>query len=116
MWLAPYRRRVSSARSASAWLARARAAAPNSVTLLAWPGRPNGRRWITSPYGTPVMLECRTVDPEAGRQGIRSGDHAMSPLSERQSRRRAVLPAVRHAPGGGVPGVRRERRAREPVL
>ena len=36
-------------RSASAWLARASAAAPNSVTVLWWPVLPNGRRSIIAP-------------------------------------------------------------------
>ena len=36
-------------RSASAWLARANAAAPNSVTVLRWPVLPNGRRAIIAP-------------------------------------------------------------------
>src|SRR2546426_4253580 len=48
MWLTPWRSSRSSARSASAWVARARAAPPKSVTLLRWPVFPNGRRSIIS--------------------------------------------------------------------
>src|SRR2546427_5437528 len=51
MWFTPKRSSTSSARSASAWLARASAAAPNRVTVLSWPVRPNGRRAI---IGTPA--------------------------------------------------------------
>src|SRR5574342_551155 len=52
MWLIPYRSSSSSARSASAWLARASAAAPKTVTVLRWPLRPKGRRSINvSPPG-----------------------------------------------------------------
>src|ERR1700756_5383010 len=39
----PYARRMSSTRSASAWVARLSAAAPKSVTVLMCPVRPNGR-------------------------------------------------------------------------
>src|SRR2546422_2920753 len=49
MWLTPYRSSNSRVRSASVWLARARAAPPNSVTVLRWPVRPNGRRSIIAP-------------------------------------------------------------------
>src|SRR5262245_66671951 len=63
MWLTPWRSRVSRARSASAWLGRASAAAPKRVTLLRCPVRPNGRRSIMA---TPSLKQDL---PEPGHEG-----------------------------------------------
>src|ERR671922_1901756 len=68
MWFTPYRSSNSSARSASAWLTRARAAAPKRVTLLRCPVRPNGRRSIMSAPSLqedfPQPGHQRRIEPE----------------------------------------------------
>src|SRR5712692_10439569 len=69
MWLTPYRSSTSSARSASSWLARASAAAPNRVAELWWPVRPNGRRSIMDEILARPWREeagAAEVDPHGG--------------------------------------------------
>src|SRR2546428_13704949 len=66
IWLTPYRSSTSSARSASAWLARARAAAPKSVTLLTWPGLSNGRRSIIAAPPVAAADYLAKMLPEPG--------------------------------------------------
>src|SRR5713101_1074542 len=66
IWLTPYRCSTSSARSASAWLARARAAPPKSVTLLRWPVLPNGRRSIIAAPPVAAADYLAKMLPEPG--------------------------------------------------
>src|SRR2546427_4925 len=66
IWLTPYRSSTSSARSASAWLARARAAPPKSVTLLRWPVLPNGRRSIIAAPPVAAADYLAKMLPEPG--------------------------------------------------
>src|SRR5262249_36320010 len=96
MWLTPWRKSTSRARSASAWLARASAAAPNSVTLLRWPVRPKGRRSIIA--GLPRVGRSRWTRAARGRRrqpptapGRFSRDSACA-VRRALPRRRCVLP------------------------
>src|SRR6267143_2139075 len=68
----------SSVRSASAWLARARAAPPNRVTVLRWPVRPNGRRSSMPPLSNARHpVQPRAVVPQDLR--FRLIAHALAP-------------------------------------
>src|SRR5262245_28028244 len=78
MWFTPWRSRTSRARSASSWLARASAAAPNRVTVLEWPVRPKGRcsimgRSLLSRSMSPRQHSTTRAGASAGRVAILSG-------------------------------------------
>src|SRR5438093_1226830 len=108
MWLTPWRSSSSSARSASSWLARARAAAPNSVTVLAWPVRPNGRRSIMRVR----YSSRRTRDERTGRGAgtllaLEGALERRAALSHRPLRRRQ--PALRADGAGRRPEQDRQR-------
>src|ERR1041384_2246659 len=64
MCFTPYRSSTSSARSASSWLARASAAAPNNATELWSPVRPKGRCWIIAA----LLLRRRVLARELRRR------------------------------------------------
>src|SRR2546427_2070083 len=103
MWFTPKRSSTSSARSASAWLARASAAAPNRVTELSWPVRPNGRRAIIGP--PPVGQYTRRYERRCRRwRRLLPRVSEVAEPSARQHEARKRHPLLEEQPAQDVPG------------